>query len=52
MTHIELTELLVSNGFDNGWVLEGEKLVLWEHEAEPPAPLTRPAIDKPIKTAK
>ncbi len=42
MTHKELTELLVAEGFETGWVLAGETLVLWEHEAKPPAPLTRP----------
>ena len=49
MTHIELTELLVSKGFNNGWVLKGEELVIWEHEAEPPAPLKRPVATKTAK---
>jgi len=40
--HQELVELLNDAGFDNGWALSGERLVAWEHEAEPPAPLERP----------
>ena len=43
MTHKELIELLSENGFDGGWVLMGETLTLWEHETNPPLPLTRPA---------
>jgi hypothetical protein len=38
----EMTDLLVAAGFDTGWVLSGGKLVLWEHEENPPLPLTRP----------
>ena len=33
---------LLDNGFESGWVLSGETLILWEHEEEPPAPLVRP----------
>jgi hypothetical protein len=33
---------LLTAGFDNGWVLTNGVLVLWEHNQEPPAPLTRP----------
>jgi hypothetical protein len=42
MTHDELTKLLTNSGFDTGWILTDKILVLWEHDAEPPAPLTRP----------
>jgi hypothetical protein len=42
MTHQELLELLADAGFDTGWVLAGEELTLWEHDAEPPAPLKKP----------
>jgi hypothetical protein len=42
MTHDELTQLLLDAGFDNGWALSGDTLILWEHDTEPPAPLTRP----------
>lgn len=45
MTHNELIELLQQEGFNNGWTLEGETLIGWEHEQEPPAPLTRPSND-------
>jgi hypothetical protein len=42
MTHDELCKLLTDNGFESGWALNGETLVLWLHEQDPPAPLTRP----------
>jgi hypothetical protein len=42
MSHEELLKLLADAGFDTGWVLTGEELTLWEHDAEPPAPLKRP----------
>lgn len=42
MTHEELCELIREQGFDSGWTLEGETLTLWEHDEDPPAPLTRP----------
>jgi hypothetical protein len=41
--HEELVEMLIEKGFDNGWALSGTELVLWEHEENPPSPLTRPA---------
>jgi hypothetical protein len=43
MTHEELLKLLADKGFDSGWVLTGDTLILWEHDQDPPAPLTRPA---------
>jgi hypothetical protein len=42
MSHDELIQLLNNAGFETGWALAGETLVLWEHDADPPAPLTRP----------
>ena len=42
MNNEQLIELLISAGFEAGWAISGEKLILWEHDAEPPAPLTRP----------
>jgi hypothetical protein len=42
MSHDELLQLLADAGFETGWVLTGEKLTLWEHDQDPPAPLTRP----------
>jgi hypothetical protein len=42
MTHEDLAKLLADAGFDNGWVLQGDQLLLWEHDENPPAPLARP----------
>jgi hypothetical protein len=42
LSHEQLLELLNESGFPSGWNLEGETLTVWEHEAEPPAPLKRP----------
>ena len=38
----EIIELLEKAGFTDGWAISGGVLILWEHDAEPPAPLTRP----------
>jgi hypothetical protein len=40
--HDELLDVLIEAGFLDGWVLTGEMLTLWEHDEDPPAPLTRP----------
>ena len=40
--HQELCEMLATEGFESGWALQGEELVIWEHEVEPPKPLKRP----------
>ena len=37
-----MAKVLTDAGFPIGWALQGDKLILWEHEAEPPKPLTRP----------
>ena len=37
-----VVQLLLDAGFTDGWALDGETLVLWEHDADPPVPLTRP----------
>ena len=42
MTQKELIELLNIEGFPQGWAMSGETLILWEHDEDPPAPLTRP----------
>ncbi len=42
MSHEELCQLLLDKGFVSGWSLAGEELILWEHEENPPKPLTRP----------
>ena len=40
--HAKLCQKLIDAGFTNGWALNDTELVLWEHEKEPPKPLTRP----------
>jgi hypothetical protein len=42
MTNFEATQLLLNAGFDSGWTLFGDVLIQWEHDKDPPAPLTRP----------
>ena len=42
MTLDQLVELLTSNGFVENWTLSDGKLIQWEHDEDPPAPLTRP----------
>ena len=37
-----MIKLLLEAGFDSGWVVSGEVLVIWEHDEEPPLPLIRP----------
>jgi hypothetical protein len=51
MSHQELIEMLLNAGFDTGWALAGEELTIWEHEADPPAPLTRPEATDETPTA-
>jgi hypothetical protein len=42
MSHKDLLQLLADAGFETGWALLGETLTVWEHDTDPPAPLTRP----------
>jgi hypothetical protein len=35
-------QMLLDLGFTDGWSLLGDELVLWEHDEDPPEPLTRP----------
>jgi hypothetical protein len=35
-------QLLLDNGYTDGWAMTEETLILWEHDEDPPAPLTRP----------
>jgi hypothetical protein len=47
MTNDEATQLILDSGIVGGWTLHGDTLILWEHDQDPPAPLTRPeAIDE------
>ena len=43
-----MVQLLVDAGFNSGWAVAGDVLVLWEHDVEPPAPLTRPEPTEPL----
>jgi hypothetical protein len=38
----EMEQLLIDNGFVDGWALLGDVLTVWLHDEDPPAPLTRP----------
>ena len=42
MSHAEATKVLLDAGFNSGWVLSDGVLILWEHDQDPPKPLTRP----------
>jgi hypothetical protein len=42
MTNDEAIQLLIKQGFDDGWSISNGILILWEHEQDPPTPLTRP----------
>jgi hypothetical protein len=44
-----LVQLLLDAGFIDGWAMAGETLTIWEHEEDPPAPLTRPQTDEPLE---
>jgi hypothetical protein len=51
MTPLPMVQLLLDAGFTNGWAVAGDKLILWEHDTEPPAPLTRPEATDETPTA-
>jgi hypothetical protein len=40
-----LVQLLLDAGFIDGWAMSGETLTIWEHDEDPPAPLTRPEVN-------
>jgi hypothetical protein len=42
MNRPPMAQLLIDAGFDTGWALVDGVLILWEHDEDPPAPLTRP----------
>ena len=48
MTQEEIIELLTAAGYNSGFALNGEALVLWEHKEEPPKPLKRPKADETL----
>ena len=45
MTHLQIVTFLRDQGFTDGWALSGDILILWEHNTDPPAPLTRPEVN-------
>ena len=51
MTHNELCQIVIDAGFNFGWAISGETLTLWEHDTDPPAPLTRPEATDETPTA-
>lgn len=50
MIGLELEMMLVEAGFNNGWAIADGKLVLWEHDGHPPAPLTRPEAQDDLES--
>ena len=44
-----MVQLLLDAGFTDGWAMNEETLVIWEHDEDPPAPLTRPVAAKTAK---
>ena len=42
MTHEEAIKILLDAGFEAGWAMAGDTLILWHHDQDPPAPFTRP----------
>ena len=51
MTTEEIMAMLENAGFTSGWSLLGTELVVWEHDQDPPAPLTRPEATDETPTA-
>jgi hypothetical protein len=51
MTNQEATELIKNAGFEGGWTLIEDVLIQWEHNQDPPAPLTRPKATDETPTA-
>ena len=52
MIELPMAKLLRDAGYETGWALLGDELTIWEHDEDPPAPLTRPVVNPPAKTAK
>jgi hypothetical protein len=44
-------QLLLDAGFTDGWAMADEVLILWEHDQDPPTPLTRPEATDETPTA-
>jgi hypothetical protein len=43
ITSDKTVESLLEAGYETGWALADGALVLWQHDEDPPAPLTRPS---------
>jgi hypothetical protein len=43
MMNTPMVQLLLDAGFNTGWALSGDELVLWLLDEDPPAPLKRPS---------
>ena len=46
-----VAQSLLDAGFTDGWAIAGDVLILWEHDQDPPAPLTRPEATNETPTA-
>jgi hypothetical protein len=46
-----LAQQLLDAGFTDGWAMFDDVLILWEHDQDPPAPLTRPEATDETPTA-
>lgn len=42
MTDQEIIELLLAEGFTDGWVVSNGQIILWENKENPPKPLKKP----------
>ena len=52
MIELPMAKLLRDAGYETGWALSGDELILWLLDEDPPAPLKRPAAEPPAKTNK
>jgi hypothetical protein len=41
MTHTEIIDVLAAAGFDTGWVISGEKIVMWLNDEPVPKKLEK-----------
>ena len=46
-----VVQLLIDAGFTDGWAMADDALILWQHDQDPPAPLTRPEATDETPTA-
>jgi hypothetical protein len=37
-----IVKALLDAGFESGWAASEDRIILWEHDEDPPAPYTRP----------